>query len=222
MLFFIIFVIVVLNALCIFLMYKLLKDIEKKEKFIFIAVGVAIIYGITALVHWIGIQGLDEVYQDGIAKDLVTFLFVPINGLIVLPALASSYNSYKQNKLSASILGKRTMVLLIPLLIVLVLECVFIKNIQVATSNLYYDNTTFKYKEYIQDTNMINDTNSTNITEENTLSNDLTNEVTNNTSNEITDKNEVNANEIENEINENEIKDNKVSNTTKKNNTVNK
>ena len=61
-------------------MYKLLKDIEKKEKFIFIAVGVAIIYGITALVHWIGIQELDEVYQDGIAKDLVTFLFVPING----------------------------------------------------------------------------------------------------------------------------------------------
>lgn len=222
MIFFIMFIVVVLNALCIFLMYKLLKDIDKKEKFIFIAVGVAIMYGITAFVHWISINGLDEVYKDGVAKDIVTFLFVPINGLIILPALASSYNSYKQKKLSLNMLGKRTSVLLIPLLIVLILECIFIKNVQVAVTNTYDDSTKFKYEEYIQDTNTI-DENLINTITDNTLSNETLNEVTNEITNEIS--NEVGTNSISNSVNVNKTKnnnvnENKVSNTTKANNLV--
>ena len=212
MIFFIMFIVVVLNALCIYLMYRFLKDVDKKEKFIFIAVGVAVMYGITAFVHWISIQGLDEMYKDGVAKDIVTFLFVPINGLIILPALASSYNSYKQNKLSLNMLGKRMSVLLIPFAIVLVLERIFIKNVQVAVTNAYDDSTKFQYEEYIEDTNTIDETN---MTTGNIISNETLNEVANEVTNEIS--NEVSTNRIDNSINVNE---NKVSNTTKANNVV--
>lgn len=216
MIFFIMFIVVVLNALCIYLMYRFLKDVDKKEKFIFIAVGVAVMYGITAFVHWISIQGLDGMYKEGVAKDIVTFLFVPIDGLIILPALASSYNSYKQNKLSLNMLGKRMSVLLIPFAIVLVLECIFIKNVQVAVTNAYDDSTKFQYEEYIEDTNTMGENY---MTTGNIISNETLNEVANEETNEVSTNSiddSINVNETEN----NNVNENKVSNTTKANNVV--
>lgn len=215
MIYFIMFIVVVLNALCIYLMYRFLKDIDKKEKFIFIAVSVAIMYGITVFIHWISIHNLEAMYQDGVAKDIVTFLFVPINGLIILPALASSYNSYKEKKLELDVFGKRMLVLLIPLLIVLILECVFLKNVQVAVSNAYIESTKFKYEEYIPDTN---NTSSNSVTE-NVISNEMTNELTNELENEISEE-EVNelSNEISDDVDSNTVKENKTKkNTTKEN-----
>ncbi len=133
-----IILIVILNILCVFLMYKFLEDIEKKEKIIFIASGIAIMYVLTLLAHFISTMGLDEIYKSGSTKDFVIFLFVPINGLLVLPTFAKSYYNYKLGKLKLSTLKKRICVLIIPLLIALILEGIFLKNIQIfVTNNIY-------------------------------------------------------------------------------------
>lgn len=181
--------VVILNALCIFLMFKFLKNIDKKEKFIFIVAGVAIVYVLTLFAHWVSTIGLDEMYKTGTGKDLVIFLFAPINGLIVLPALANSYYSYKENKLSLNILFKRVSVLLIPLIIAVVLECIFIKNVQVPVTNMVSESRKFKYEEYVNE-----------IENNKIIENDISNEVINDTENDIT-------NEVANAISEDETND---------------
>ena len=181
--------VVILNALCIFLMFKFLKNIDKKEKFIFIVAGVAIVYVLTLFAHWVSTIGLDEMYKTGTGKDLVIFLFAPINGLIVLPALANSYYSYKENKLSLNILFKRVSVLLIPLIIAVVLECIFIKNVQVPVTNMVSESRKFKYEEYVNE-----------IENSKIIENDISNEVINDTENDIT-------NEVANAISEDETND---------------
>lgn len=181
--------VVILNALCIFLMFKFLKNIDKKEKFIFIAAGVAIVYVLTLFAHWISTIGLNEMYKTGTGKDLVIFLFAPINGLIVLPALANLYNTYRENKLSLNILFKRVSVLLIPLIIAVVLECIFIKNVQVPVTNMVSESRKFKYEEYVNE-----------IENNKIIENDISNDVINDTENDIT-------NEVANAISEDETND---------------
>ena len=87
---FILFFILILNVVAIVLTYHCLTSIEQKDKIIFIAVGIAIIYGLTSFAYWISTKdvAIKEVAETG--KNYITFLFVPINSLIVLPLIAKS------------------------------------------------------------------------------------------------------------------------------------
>ena len=190
--------VVILNALCIFLMFKFLKNIDKKEKFIFIVAGVAIVYVLTLFAHWVSTIGLDEMYKTGTGKDLVIFLFAPINGLIVLPALANSYYSYKENKLSLNILFKRVSFLLIPLIIAVVLECIFIKNVQVPVTNMVSESRKFKYEEYVNE-----------IENNKIIENDITNQVANAISEDETNDIDEGTNILKNETTDNNNKKSK-------------
>ena len=77
---------------------------------------------------------MTEVSEMG--KNLITFLFVPINGIIILPLFAKSYYNYKMGGLDGSVLKKRAMVLGVILLIILIIECIYFKNIQEQVVNL--------------------------------------------------------------------------------------
>ena len=81
----ILLIIIILNAISIALMYNFLGDLDKKEKLIFIAGGVAIMYVLTILAYWISTGEIEENYTSNTVRDLIVFLFVPINGLIILP-----------------------------------------------------------------------------------------------------------------------------------------
>lgn len=128
--------ILILNIVSIVLMYYCLGDLEKKEKLIFISAGIAIMYVITSIVYWISTIGIDinEVSETG--KNLIIFLFVPVNSLIILPLLAKSYTKLKFGSLEKRIFLKRGIVLSILLIIAIVLECIYFKNIQEEVVNI--------------------------------------------------------------------------------------
>ena len=68
---FIILFILLINVINIFAIYKLLgKDIKNKEKIIFIAVGVAIMYMLVSVVYWLSSIGMDKNAADGLAAYL--------------------------------------------------------------------------------------------------------------------------------------------------------
>ena len=173
----IILFILILNIVSIALMYYCLgKEISNKEKLVFIAAGTAIMYLLTLLVYWISTRNIEisEVSQTG--KDLITFLFVPVNGILVLPLFAKSYSIFKNGIIKGNILRNRGIVLGIFLLIVLIIECFYFASIQEQVVNLIKENT---QKQNIQ--GVIRDGNS------------LT-------------SNEINGNDVdENTINENDI-----------------
>lgn len=127
---FIILFILLINIVNIFAIYKLLgKDIGNKEKVIFIAVGVAVMYMLVSVVYWLSSIGINQNAAD-VGRDFITFTFVPVNGLCVLTFLSSSYKKYKEGHLKTNILRNRCLVLAVVLIILLIIEFFYFKNIQ--------------------------------------------------------------------------------------------
>ena len=205
--------ILILNIVSIVLMYYSLGDLGKKEKLIYIVVGTAVMYIITSIVYWFSTRGIEVTEVSERGKDLITFLFVPINGIIILPLLAKSYSKLKYGNLDKSEFLKRGIVLAVILLIVLIIECMYFKNIQQqvvnmlnAQENVQQDTVNNNVKEDIESLNTVN----ANSIDENTL---IQNTIIENSLNDNTlsasnsvETNDVMANEsIENQISTNVV-----------------
>ena len=158
--------ILLLNIVSILLMYYCLGDLNKKEKLIFIAAGIALMYALTTITYWISTSGIEISKVSEMGKDLITFLFVPINSIIILPLLAKSYYRYKMGNLSGAVLRNRGILLGIILVILLIIECKYFTSIQEQVVSLIEENESVYYKEetqnIMQDTNSINEIQDTN------------------------------------------------------------
>ena len=122
--------IIILNIIALALAYYCLSDLEKKDRIIFIAVCVAVIYMLTSFTYWISTKGVAVKAVSDLGKKLITFLFVPINTIAVVPLLAKSYNKYKTGFLAGDKFRNRCIILAVFLLIILSIECVYFKNVQ--------------------------------------------------------------------------------------------
>ena len=137
MILFIYICILVLNILAIFFTYRFLgEDSEKKEKWIFIIVGVAVMYMLVTAVYWLSTKDINLGEGASIAKNLITFAFVPVNAIVILPPLARAYNYAKIGKLGKDKLKNRAILLAVILLIILIIEYIYFKNIQTGILNI--------------------------------------------------------------------------------------
>lgn len=137
MIIFIYLCILLLNIVAIFMTYKILgENFEKKEKSIFLVVGIAIMYMIVSLVYWLSTRGVDLGINNEIGKNFVVFTFVPINSMLVLPFLASSYKYFKQGRLKKQNFKNRIILLCVILIIALILEFFYFKDIQNSILNV--------------------------------------------------------------------------------------
>lgn len=194
----ILFFIIILNVVAIALTYYCLSDIEKKEKIIFIAIGVAIIYILTSFVYWISTKdvAIKEVSEMG--KNLITFLFVPINGIIVLPILAKSYAKYKTGRLDLDKLKNRGLVLVMILAILLIIECMYFKDIQNSVVAIVEKN---RQEQLEKDNKIPSIANELSDIETNGINNEVSNSVENNMqTNEISN---IEQNQISNVVSQN-------------------
>ena len=131
MIVFIYLCILLLNLVAIFTTYRFLgEDFEKKEKSIFLIIGIAIMYMIVSLVYWLSTRGVNLETNNEMGKNFIIFTFVPINSMLVLPFLASSYKNFKQGKLKKQSIKNRIILVCVILIIVLILEFFYFKDIQ--------------------------------------------------------------------------------------------
>lgn len=165
--------ILILNIVSIVLMYYSLGDLGKKEKLIYIVVGTAVMYVLTSIVYWFSTRGIEVTEVSERGKDLITFLFVPINGIIMLPLLAKSYNKLKYGSLDKSVFLKRGIILAVILLIVLIIECMYFKNIQEQVVNMLNEQENSMQQESTN--SVLND-----------IANEVTNQITSTNENETT------------------------------------
>ena len=161
----IILFIIVLNAVSIILMYRSLNNISSKEKLIYIAAGTVLMYFLTSIIYWISTRNIEITEVSRTGKDLIIFLFVPINGIIVLPLFAKSYCKFKDNKLSSRVFRNRGIALGILLLIILIVECAYFENIQRQVEIMINEKNSKYYQIEQEALNMIAEANS--IEEEN-------------------------------------------------------
>lgn len=183
--------IAILNVVAIALTYYCLENAEKKEKVIFIAVAIAIIYILTLFVYGISAKDIEIKEVSEQCKNIIISLFVPINTIFVLPIFAKSYRKYKKGRIRKEQLKNRVIILVILLAVLLIFELSYFKDIQ---------NQIIKEIEKNQQ-DLQTELNYTNTTEEGNITN--TNEIINNMVNEI-DTNIVNQEVTSNVIEGNE------------------
>ncbi len=128
--------ILILNIVSILLMYRSLDNMTQKEKLIYIAAGTVMMYLLTLIIYWISTRNIEITDVSRTGKDLIIFLFVPINGILVLPLFARSYSKFRDNKLSSRVLRNRGVALCLILFIILIIECVYFENIQKQVENM--------------------------------------------------------------------------------------
>lgn len=179
------FFIVLLNVVVIALTYYCLEVSDKKDRVIFIAIGIAIMYILTSIVYWFSSKGIEmkEISETG--KNLITFLFVPINGIVVLPIFAKAYSKYKMGKIQSQHLRNRAILLAIILFMILVIECGYFKNVQEKVTQMLEDKNTQRIED-----NFVNEV----------LANSVTSELLNN--------NIENTNQISNDMQTNQVSSN--------------
>lgn len=131
MVIFIYLCILILNVVAVFMTYKFLGEgFEQKQKLTFIVVGIAIMYMLVSLIYWLSTKNIDLGTTNEMGKNFIVFTFVPINSMIVLPFLASSYKYFKQGRLKTQNFKNRIILIAVILIIVLVLEFFYFKDIQ--------------------------------------------------------------------------------------------
>lgn len=126
-----------LNLIAILLTYHFLgKEMDKKSKGIFIIVGIAVIYALVSFTYWISTKNIDLGESGKIGQNLITFTFVPVNAIIILPFLANSYRLFQAGKLKLIPFRNRCIVLVTILVVLLIMEFFYFKDIQNGILNM--------------------------------------------------------------------------------------
>lgn len=179
--------ILILNVVSILLMYKCLGIESKKEKLIFVIMGTALMYILTSIIYWISTKDIQMTEVSERGKDLIIFLFVPINAILTLPLFAKSFSKFRDGRIDGKILRNRGVLLIILLAIILIFECIYFKNIQQQVVNMITEEERQTVEQ--QQTYLNSVAANTLVTGENAI----------NSTNSVDDENVVNVNDINNQ-----------------------
>ena len=179
--------ILILNVVSILLMYKCLDIESKKEKLIFVVMGTALMYILTSIIYWISTKDIQMTEVSERGKDLIIFLFVPINAILTLPLFAKSFSKFRDGRIDGKILRNRGVLLIILLAIILIFECIYFKNIQQQVVNMITEEERQTVEQ--QQTYLNSVAANTLVTGENAI----------NSTNSVDDENVVNVNDINNQ-----------------------
>ena len=112
---------------------------------------------------------------NAVAKDFITYIFVPINVIVFIPFVASKYNKLKIQKATSTEFTKTIIKVSIAILIALVIECFYFKGMKQNISDL-----SMTMKNQLEQKN---GTNKENVTNEIITNNVNINDIENNTNN---------------------------------------
>jgi len=181
---FIMLAIVVANLIAILLIYQFIKKLPKTERIIFIAISFAIIYVLVSIIYWISGFGIDSRINEA-AKDFITFTFVPVNVILLVPFIATKYNKLRFKEIQKGEFVKRLIVVGIVGIVILTMECVYFKkmknNIEILNSDVIENNEDTKFTNEENTENIVNSANEiyTNEISVNVINVEVVNETTN-------------------------------------------
>ena len=139
---YIILFLLIIHVALIYITYKNLHTGTTKEKVIFILVGIGLIYFITSMVYALSNMGVefpnDEV--SSMATQLITFTFVPVNALVCMPMIASSYSKVKNKQITKEKAKKKIVIAIVLLVIFIIFEYFYMKDIQTGILNMIRKN----------------------------------------------------------------------------------
>ena len=126
--------IVIMNLASILIIFKALSNIELKNKIILFAIGEIVMYVILYIVYSISSAGANELVVNS-SRQIILFTLLPINIVCLEFPLMLTLKKLQQGDIDDSQFKKRMIICLIVCIIVLVLEFIYIKDIQAGISN---------------------------------------------------------------------------------------
>ena len=120
---------VLANAISVFTVYKLIKDLGKRKALLYIAISIAIMYIIISIVYWLSGIGMNKEIHEA-SKNFVIYLFVPINMFLTVPYLAVQYMKLLANEIKREKFAKKVEIVAIIFVVVLAIEFFYFRSIQ--------------------------------------------------------------------------------------------
>ena len=194
---FLILAIILTNAVALGLVYQILKRIPKKELLIFMAASVAIIYIFVSITYFISGFGIDEKIHES-SKNMIIYLFVPVDIILFIPYLALQYRKAKEKKIKYIEFANKMAIEIVIFIILLVGEGFYFHSIQQNIDTIGKN----------QEGNTIVNEQTVNEKIEDAITNEVFESTNNITTNIVSTNESINTNVSTNEMNTNNISTN--------------
>ena len=123
--------ILVANVVGLLLVYHSFdKRIDKNKKLMYTMICFGVMYILTLIIYFFSSLGINNENVSESSRNLITFTFVPINTIVLLPILIRSFNNKKTNKITMEQLNRTTIIMIIIAIALIIIEFFSFKNIQ--------------------------------------------------------------------------------------------
>lgn len=123
--------ILVANVVGLLLVYHSFdKRIDKNKKLMYTMICFGVMYILTLIIYFFSSLGINNENVSESSRNLITFTFVPINTIVLLPILIRSFNNRKVNKITTRQLNRTAMTMIVVAIILIVIEFFSFRSIQ--------------------------------------------------------------------------------------------
>ncbi len=131
----IIIAIIILNIFSIIMLLKMLKGTELKIKIITCIALILFMFIISNIIYGIGNMGIiGEIANK--SKNMILLVLMPINMMIIASPIALQINKAQSKEIEKEELLKKIITLVLIDIAILIVECIYIKNIQLGTQSV--------------------------------------------------------------------------------------
>ena len=131
----IIIAIIILNIFSIIMLLKMLKGTELKIKIITCISLILFMFVISNIIYGIGNMGIiGEIANK--SKNMILLVLMPINMMIIASPIALQINKAQSKEIEKEEFSKKIITLVLIDIAILIVECIYIKNIQLGTQSV--------------------------------------------------------------------------------------
>lgn len=131
----IIIAIIILNIFSIIMLLKMLKGTELKIKIITCIALILFMFIISNIIYGIGNMGIiGEIASK--SKNMILLVLMPINMMIIASPIALQINKAQSKEIEKEEFSKKIITLVLIDIAILIVECIYIKNIQLGTQSV--------------------------------------------------------------------------------------
>ena len=122
--------ILVANVIAFLLIYNSFnKNVEKTKQLLYTMISMGIVYIVVLVIYFFSSIGLSKEVTSQ-AKEMITFSFVPVNSIILIPFLIRSFNKRKNKEITTEQLNRRTIIMIIIAIALIIGEFFYFRNIE--------------------------------------------------------------------------------------------
>lgn len=106
------------------------KKLGKDKKMMYTMIAIGVIYILTLIVYLLSSIGVNNSNVTSASREMITFTFVPVNTIILLPFLIRSFEKAKNKEIKTAKLNQRVIIVVVIAVILMITEFFYFRNIQ--------------------------------------------------------------------------------------------